>query len=233
MSKGTFVVFEGGEGAGKSTQARLLFETLHEAGQPTLLTHEPGATPLGQRIRHLLLMPEPELQPGELPRPAQLVIPPMAEMLLYAADRATHVEHVIRPALERGEVVVCDRYVDSSVAYQGGGRGLQQVLLVSEIATGFLQPDLVVLLDIDPRIGLARIRDRGGADRIEAEQLEFHQRVRAGFLARATAVSVAAGARHRRYMVVDATQPVEVIAAQVKDRVSEILFQRIRGRVSV
>lgn len=222
MSKGTFVVFEGGEGAGKSTQARLLFDALTRADRPALLTHEPGATPLGQRIRHLLLTADPE----------QPTIPPMAEMLLYAADRATHVEQVIRPALERGEVVVCDRYVDSSIAYQGGGRGLQQVLLVSEIATGFLQPDLVVVLDIDPQEGLARIRDRA-TDRIEAEQLEFHQRVRAGFLARATAVQVAAGARHRRYMVMDATQPPEVIAAQVKDRVSELLFQRVRGKVAV
>jgi dTMP kinase len=233
MSKGTFVVFEGGEGAGKSTQAQMLYEALQCADRPALLTREPGATPLGQRIRHLLLSPEPEPHlPGNLPHPPQLVIPPMAELLLYAADRAAHVEQVIRPALARGDVVICDRYVDSSVAYQGGGRGVQQVLLVCEIATGFLQPDLVVLLDIDPQEGLARIRDRA-ADRIEAEQLEFHHRVRAGFLARATAVSVAAGARHRRYMVADATQPPQVIAAQVKDRVSELLFQRVRGKVAV
>lgn len=214
--KGMFIVFEGGEGAGKTTQAQLLADRLNGAQRDVVLTREPGGTPVGNRIRDLLL--DPDGPP----------IPPMAEFLLYAADRAAHVEQVIRPEIEAGKVVISDRFVDSSVAYQGGGRGLQQVLLVSEVAAGFLQPDLVVLLDIDPEVGLTR---GGRYDRIEREQLEFHQRVRSAFLARAAGVHVAG--RTRRYMVLDATQPPDTIAAQVSDRVAELTLETVRRRAQV
>lgn len=214
--KGMFIVFEGGEGAGKTTQAQRLAERLIRADRQVVQTQEPGGTPLGRRIRHLLLDPEAP------------VIPPMAEFLLYAADRAAHVEQVIRPALDEGKVVISDRYVDSSVAYQGGGRGLQQVLLVSEVATGFLQPDLVVVLDIDPAVGLAR---SGRTDRMEREQLDFHQRVRSAFLARAAGAQV--GARGRRYMVLDATEPEKAITDKVVDRVAELTVETVRRRAKV
>lgn len=214
--KGMFIVFEGGDGAGKTTQARLLADRFTRADRQVLLTQEPGATPLGERIRDLLLDPD---------GPA---VPPMAEFLLYAADRAAHVAQVIRPALDAGTTVICDRFVDSSIAYQGGGRGVQQVLLVSEVATGFLQPDLVVVLDIDPVIGLARA---GHGDRIEREQLDFHQRVRSAYLARAAGAQV--GSRGRRYVVVDATKPAEDIAGQVSDRVAELTLQTVRRRKPV
>jgi dTMP kinase len=220
--KGMLIVFEGGEGAGKTTQAQRLADRLTTAQRDVVLTREPGGTPLGKRLRHLLLDPE-------LARPN---IPPMAEFLLYAADRAAHVELVIRPAIEAGKVVISDRFTDSSVAYQGGGNGIQQVLLVSEIATGFLQPDLVVLLDVDPQVGLGRVADRGErSSLVEAKELAFHQRVRAAFLARAAGVHVTA--RSRRYMVLDATQPPNVIAGQVADRVAELTLETVRRRAKV
>ena len=182
---GTFVVLEGGEGAGKSTR-------------------EPGATPTGARIRALLLDPAT----GDLA--------PRAEALLYAADRAQHVATVLRPALERGAVVLSDRYVDSSLAYQGAGRELRvdDVAKLSTWATEGLRPDLTLLLDIDPEVGL--VRAGGTPDRIEAESLEFHRRVRAEFL-------TLAGDAPGRYLVVAADQPAELVAAAVRARITELL----------
>ena len=201
---GTFVVLEGGEGAGKSTQLALLATWLENHGYDAVLTREPGATPVGGKVRALLLDPAT----GDLA--------PRAEALLYAADRAQHVATVLVPSLERGAVVVSDRYVDSSLAYQGAGRELPvgEVARLSQWATQGLQPDLTVLLDVDPEVGLARATGR--PDRIEQESLAFHQAVRAGFLA-------LAAADRDRYLVVSAALPAEQVHAAVVARLGHLL----------
>lgn len=203
---GRFVVFEGGEGAGKTTQINLLAEALRAEGRDVLVTREPGATELGKRIRSLVL--ENTADPS-----------PRAEALLYAADRAHHVATVIRPALARGAVVICDRYVDSSLAYQGAGRTLpvNEVSWLSNWATGGLKPDLVVLLDVEPTVGLGRAARRGsGTDRLESESIAFHERVRYAFLD-------LAAADPPRYLVIDASRPVDAISATVRQRVTALL----------
>ena len=171
--KSLFITFEGPDGSGKSTQARLLAQRLAGEGCGVLLTREPGGTPLSENVRSILLGKEyPLANP--------------TEALLYAAARAQHVEEKIKPALRRGEFVICDRFVDSSLAYQGYGLGLPMAALeaVNEFATGGLRPDLTILLDIDPKEGLARARSgRGQMDRIEERAAAFHNKVRAGFLA--------------------------------------------------
>ncbi|MGC5051067.1 dTMP kinase [Micromonospora sp. DT48] len=208
VSAGLFVVFEGGEGAGKSTQLRELAERLKSQGRDVVVTREPGATGVGARIRSLVLDTTPDEAPS-----------PRAEALLYAADRAHHVATVVRPALTRGAVVVSDRYVDSSLAYQGAGRTLpvDEVSWLSSWATGGLKPDLVVLLDVDPRTGLSRVAARAAsADRLEGESVAFHERVRYAFLD-------LAAADPKRYLVLDAARPVEEIAERVARRVDELL----------
>jgi dTMP kinase len=205
-SPGYFVAFEGGEGAGKSTQERLLAETLVAAGHDVVRTREPGGTPAAEAMRHVVLSPE------------FAGLDARAEALLYAAARGEHVTRVVRPALSRGAVVVCDRYLDSSVAYQGYGRGLgpDRIRDLSLWATGGLLPDLSVLLDVDPRQGLARFEQR---DRLEAEPVEFHDRVRAGF-------REVAAANPDRYLVLDAALPVGEIADRIADRVLADLRDR-------
>lgn len=200
---GLFVCFEGGEGAGKSTQSRLLRDWLVERGERVLLTFEPGDTAVGKELRRIVLDPAT----GELS--------PRTEALLYAADKAEHVDHVVLPALARGEVVITDRYVDSALAYQGAGRTLEveEVEAVNRWATGDLRPHLTVVLDLEPQAGLGRFAER---DRIEAQSLEFHQRVRQGFLDLA-----AADPDH--YVVLDARAPVEEIAAAIRARVEGLL----------
>ncbi|WP_249412427.1 dTMP kinase [Micromonospora endophytica] len=208
VSAGLFVVFEGGEGAGKSTQLATLAERMRDEGRDVVVTREPGATGIGERIRSLVLDTAVDEAPS-----------PRAEALLYAADRAHHVATVVRPALVRGAVVVSDRYVDSSLAYQGAGRTLpvEEVSWLSSWATGGLKPDLVVLLDIDPQAGLSRAAARSqAADRLEAESLAFHERVRYAFLD-------LAAADPKRYLVLDAARPAEEIAEQVARRVAELL----------
>ncbi|MEH0844774.1 dTMP kinase [Micromonospora sp. CPCC 205711] len=208
VSNGLFVVFEGGEGAGKSTQLQALAERLRVRGRDVVVTREPGATAVGARIRSLVL----ENSGDEAPSPR-------AEALLYAADRAHHVATVVRPALIRGAMVISDRYVDSSLAYQGAGRTLpvQEVSWLSSWATGGLKPDLVVLLDVDPHTGMSRVAARNqGADRLEAESLAFHERVRYAFL------DLAAN-DPKRYLVLDASRPAEELAALVARRVDEFL----------
>ncbi len=206
---GLFVVFEGGEGAGKSTQVDRLARALRGRGHQVVVSREPGATEFGARIRGMLL--------GGVNGPAAPT--PRAEALLYAADRAHHVATVIRPALARGAVVISDRYVDSSVAYQGAGRSLprEDITWLSDWATGRLKPDLVVLLDIPPELGLARVDGRGeGKDRLESESLAFHERVREAFLDQAAADP-------NRYLVLDATRPVDELAAEILERVDPML----------
>jgi dTMP kinase len=194
---GRFVAFEGGDGAGKSTQVMLLADALAAAGRPVVVTREPGGTPLGQQIRDLLLHGDH--------------IAARAEALLYAADRAHHVEVVVRPALERGDDVVTDRYLESSVAYQGAGRGLG-VDAVRELnlwGVGGLMPDLTVVLDVPAEEGRRR---RGGVhDRMEREADDFHERVRAHFLG-------LAGAHPDRYAVVDGMLPQEEVHRKVWER---------------
>jgi dTMP kinase len=200
---GVFVCFEGGEGAGKSTQSRLLREWLEADGHTVLLTFEPGDTEVGKALRRIVLSPET----GELSH--------RTEALLYAADKAEHVDTVVLPALARGEVVITDRYVDSSLAYQGAGRDLllADVERVNRWATGDLRPHLTVVLDLAPEAGLGRFTER---DRIEGESVEFHQRVRQGFL------DLAAADRDH-YLVLDARAPVEEIAAAIRTRVEVLL----------
>ena len=192
-----FITFEGPEGAGKSTQLARLVTRLERAGIAPTVTREPGGTPLGTRVREVLL--DPEIEMHALP-----------EFLLYSASRAQLVQDVLRPALGRGEVVVCDRYFDSSLAYQGAGRGLPLELLrdVTREATGGLIPDLTLLLDLDPEVGLKRAAARGQPDRLERADLAFHQRVRAGFLELAQAEA-------QRFAVLDAAQSADVVEAQL------------------
>lgn len=203
---GVFVAFEGGDGAGKSTQVQLLAEWLQTSGYAVVTTREPGNTEIGAKLRALLLDPH------------TTQLDARAEAMLYAADRAQHVAEVIRPALDRGAVVVTDRYADSSRAYQGAGRELaeEDVDRLSRWATGGLVPDLTVVLDLPPDTGAAR--RTGTADRLEQESLTFHERVRQGFL------DLAAKEPHR-YLVVDASQAPEVVAAQVRERVEPALIK--------
>jgi dTMP kinase len=200
---GMFVVFEGGEGAGKSTQLQRLASVLTTEGYDVVVTREPGATPEGRKVRELLLDPASTLSPR-------------AEALLYAADRAQHVAHVVLPSLARGAVVLSDRYVDSSLAYQGAGRALepQEVAQLSAWATQGLVPALTVLLDVDPAVGLARAT--GEPDRIEQESLAFHRSVRQSFLD-------LAAADPRRYLVVSAALGPDVVHATVLERVRRLL----------
>ena len=203
---GLFVCFEGGEGAGKSTQSLLLREWLVERGHTVLLTFEPGDTEVGKELRRIVLDPAT----GELSS--------RTEALLYAADKAEHVDHVVLPALARGEVVITDRYVDSTLAYQGAGRTLDvaEVESVARWATGDLRPHLTVVLDLAPEAGFDRFT---GRDRIEGQSLEFHQRVRQGFLDLA-----AADPGH--YVVLDARAPVDAISTAIRERLAPLLEAR-------
>ncbi|MQW74292.1 dTMP kinase [Nocardioides sp. dk4132] len=205
---GVFVCFEGGEGSGKSTQSRLLAQRLDAAGYATVLTFEPGDTGVGKELRRIVLSPETG------------ALADRTEALLYAADKAEHVETLVAPALARGAVVITDRYVDSTLAYQGAGRSLAvaEVEEVARWATRDLRPHLTVVLDLAPEAGLARFEAR---DRIEGESLEFHQRVRAAFLEMA-----AADPDH--YLVLDARASVEQIAEAVWARVEPLLGQAVR-----
>jgi dTMP kinase len=201
---GLFIALEGGEGAGKTTQARMVAIWLREQGFDVITTREPGATKVGMRLRALLL------------DTAHTGMSPRAEALMYAADRAEHVAEVISPALERGAVIITDRYTDSSLAYQGAARGLrtEDVAWLSHWATDGLVPDLTILLDLPPQAGLGR-RTRS-ADRLEAEPTEFHDRVRAGFLSLARQDP-------QRYLVLDATRPAAELTQEIQERVREML----------
>lgn len=204
---GFFLSFEGGEGVGKSTQAALLGEWLRAAfGREVVLTREPGGTTLGNELRNAVLHGED--------------VDPRTEALLYATDRAHHVHSLVRPALERGAVVITDRYLDSSVAYQGNGRdlGADEVEQLSLWATRGLLPQLTVLLDLDPLIGLTRLT--GDPDRLERAGDEFHRRIRQAFLERAAA-------DRGRWLVVDASRTVDEIQADVRRRVTAALTEPV------
>ena len=203
---GLFITLEGGDGSGKSTQMGALTEWLQQKGRTVVQTREPGGTDLGLELREIVLH-----RRGD--------IAPRAEALLYAADRAHHVATVVRPALERGDVVIQDRYLDSSVAYQGAGRILDpdDVRGVSLWATEGLLPHLTVLLDLDPSVGRERLEaSRTRYDRLESAPDDFHERVRRAYLA-------LAAAEPTRFLVLDATRPVDELQASIRDRVSHLL----------
>lgn len=206
-----FITFEGPEGSGKTTQLVLLAEWLTAAGRDVLATREPGGTAIGDRVRAILLDPACGEMQAE------------AEVLLFSAARAQHVGQVIRPHLARGGVVLCDRYADSTLAYQGYGRGLDLATLhvITAFATGGLRPDLVVYLDIDAEAGLRRKQLHAHADasqwnRMEQEALAYHQRVRAGYLQ-------LAAAEPGRWLLVDASQAVDAVQAAVRARAVGLL----------
>ena len=203
MTRAPFIVFEGGEGAGKSTQSRALADYLEARGHRVRRTREPGGTPAAEAIRAVLL------------DTANTGLDDRAEALLFAAARGDHAARVIRPALGAGEIVISDRYLDSSVAYQGVARdlGAERVADLSLWATGGLVPDLTIVLDVDPAVGLARVV---GPDRLESEPVEWHRRVRQAFL------EIAAAAPDR-YLVLDGTRPVEDLAVEIATVVSDLV----------
>jgi len=203
---GRFITLEGGDGSGKSTQLDLLVAWLEGQGRTVVVSREPGGTELGLELRDIVLHRRGEMAPR-------------AEALIYAADRAHNIATKVRPALQRGEIVVQDRYLDSSVAYQGAGRvlGGDEVREVSLWATEGLLPDLTILLDLDESTGRQRLDDsRTQYDRLEAEQADFHGRVRAGYLE-------LAAAEPGRFLVLDARLPIEEIAAAIRERVTTLL----------
>jgi dTMP kinase len=212
VHSGIFIAFEGGEGSGKSTQVKLLTKYLESIGEVVVLTREPGETSLGKKLREILLSPET----GN--------ISPRSETLLYAADRANHVAAVVKPALVKGEVVITDRYMDSSIAYQGAGRVLQpaEIARISRWATETLYPDLTIVLDIPAEIGLSRFTER---DRLEAEPLAFHERVRQEFLHLAKSDP-------ERYLIVDARLSIDEISTLIIDRVKLLPRLKINKKQS-
>jgi dTMP kinase len=208
MTSGRFITFEGMDGCGKTTQLRILANTLRESGQPVVETVEPGGTEIGQQIRRILL------------DPANSAIHPRTELLLYFGSRAQNVEQVIRPALAAGRTVLCDRFTDSTLVYQGCGRGLDSsvVLDLDRIACQGLKPDVTVLIDIDLETSLARARRRNqrtdsSESRIDEESHAFHERVRRGYLALAER-------EPERFKVIDGRAPVAEVANAIREAVT-------------
>ena len=204
-----FITFEGGEGCGKSDQAKALYKRLSQLGIPALLTHEPGGTPLSKKIR------------GWLKQEENTRISPLAELLMFNASRAQLIDEVIHPELKKGRVVICDRYVDSTTAYQSYGRGLdlQMVTAINNVASRGLKPDLTILLDTSAEEGLARKKGKARRDRFEQENIAFHRRVRKGYLE-------LAAQEPERWLKIDASQSKEEIAEIIWQKVSQLLSQR-------
>lgn len=202
---GLFITFEGGDGSGKSTQAGFLADWLQASGRTVMHTREPGGTELGLELREIVLHRRGDISPR-------------AEALIYAADRAHHIATKVRPAIERGEIVIQDRYLDSSVAYQGAGRVLdaQEIRNLSLWATEWFMPALTVLLDLDETVGRDRLQRRTKYDRLEAEEADFHARVRAGYLE-------LAAAEPERFLVLNATDSIQSLAAAIRARVEPLL----------
>jgi len=194
---GSFITLEGPEGAGKTTQLKLLSKQLDQIGCKHIVTRDPGGTSLGKQIRRILLNPDNP-------------VTPMTELLLYQADRAQHVDELILPALGNGTLVLCDRYVDSTRAYQGYGRGIDLELIntLSKMATGGLTPELTILFDIDSSAGLGRLHP-GGHDRLEREAIEFHHKVRDGY-------HQLAKQDPDRWVIVDASKPLTVVQEDLR-----------------
>ncbi|WP_347331305.1 dTMP kinase [Marinimicrobium locisalis] len=199
MNQGRFITVEGTEGVGKSTNLAFIQQWLEGQGHQVLVTREPGGTPLAEEVRSLLLAPRKE------------PVAPTAELLLIFAARAQHLELVVKPALARGTWVLCDRFTDSTYAYQGGGRGFDQSAIaeLESLVQGELRPDLTVLLDIDVETGLARASARSEPDRFEGEAVAFYERVRAVYRALAARAP-------ERYRIVDAGQPLERVQQDIK-----------------
>jgi dTMP kinase len=209
VSRGPFITIEGIEGAGKTTQVAAVRALLTARGFEVVATREPGGTPFAERIRELVLAPRAE------------PVPSLAEALLMFAARAAHLEQLIRPALARGAAVVCDRFTDASFAYQGGGRGLAngQIDALAALVHGDLRPDLTLLLDLEPAVGLARAGRRGATDRFEREEIAFFERVRAAYLA-------LADAERGRIVVVDAGAEPARVRAAIEAAVERMLSDR-------
>ncbi|EMS73624.1 dTMP kinase [Ruminiclostridium cellobioparum] len=205
MNKGLFITFEGTDGSGKTTQIKLLEEYMQGKGYEVVLSREPGGTRISEIIRDLVLDP----------RNKEIV--PLTEMILYAASRAQHVAEVIEPAVEKGKIVICDRYVDSSYAYQGGGRGMDLKIIadVNRIAVNGTVPDITFFLDIDPEISVRRRINSTGADRIEQEKLDFHRRVYDGYKKLSILYP-------ERIKTIDAAKSIEEISSQVRDYIDEL-----------
>lgn len=195
---GRFITLEGGEGAGKSTHARFVAAWLEARGRTVVQTREPGGSPLAEAVRDLVLRDWSE------------GVTPQTELLLMFAARAAHVAHRVEPALRTGQDVVCDRFIDASWAYQGAGRGVadEHLRALERLVLGELRPDLTLVFDLPPQIGLMRARRRGDANRFEAENLAFMERVRAAYLSRAQSDPA-------RYVVIDATRPIEQVQAHI------------------
>jgi len=200
-----FITFEGGEGSGKSLQTRALYRQLNRLAIPAILIHEPGSTVLGEKLTRLLKWAR------------STSISPMTELMLFNASRAQLLDEVVRPALQTGKIVICDRYTDSTIAYQGYGRrvDIETIRKVNSLATGTLKPDLTVLLDISPEAGLAR-KTGQEPDRFEKEDRVFHRRVRAGYLKLAEE-------EPRRWQVIDAALPKEKIKQMIWQKVSSLI----------
>ncbi|MBI5181766.1 MAG: dTMP kinase [Nitrospirae bacterium] len=208
--KGLFITFEGIEGCGKTTQMNLLSDYLKKEGVSVLKTREPGGTKIGEKIRDILLNPDNKKMAKE------------TEILLYGASRMHHVKELIEPAIKAGKIVLCDRYADSTLAYQGFGRnmGVSFIKKVCPLSLGTIQPDLTILLDLDVKAGLDRIRNRkGGRDRIEKEKIAFHNRVRKGYLRLAMASK-------GRIKVVRADKEIDEIQKEIKSIVTKRLLKK-------
>ena len=211
MKKGLFITLEGPEGAGKSTNREYLATQLCEAGVDVVLTREPGGTPLAERMRDVLLAPTDEPMDVD------------AELLLMFAARAQHLAFVIKPALQRGAVVLCDRFTDATYAYQGGGRGMsfERIAELERFVQGDLRPDLTLLFDLPVEVGMARAAARGRLDRFEQEGIGFFDKVRHAYL-------TLAQANEARYRVLDASQPLEHVQRALDEWIPGLL-ERIRG----
>ncbi|MBN8659667.1 MAG: dTMP kinase [Candidatus Melainabacteria bacterium] len=207
---GTFITLEGPEGAGKTTQVKLLSQKLDALGIAHVITRDPGGTPLGKQIRRILLTPGG-------------TVSPMAELLLYQADRAQHVDELIMPALMEGKLVICDRFIDSTVAYQGYGRGIdmETIKTLNQMSTGGLLPELTILFDLESEKGLGRLHP-GGHDRLEREAIEFHHKVRQGYL------KLAEEEPHR-FSIIDATKALSAVQEDLR----RIIIEHFSDRFSI
>lgn len=206
MSKGIFITIEGTDGAGKSTQIPFIKGFLEKKGYKVLLTREPGGTEIGEKIRNLLLDKENKEMCD------------MTEALLYAASRAQHIKELIVPALEQGKAVLCDRFVDSSIAYQGKGRelGLETVKSINDFATCGLEPDLTILLDLDPEKGLERVKENNAVDRLEQEKLDFHKKVYKGY-------KDLSNLYPNRIKVISADQSIQKTSSDIENKLETLL----------